>query len=132
MSLPSGSERCVHGLDPRFCSLCQKPARGAGLSFAAAAASRVTLPEILAFLNDEEIRATYGAVAGVLGLVPRSLGAALGEKRPEVSWVVNAESQLPTDYDQSQIHASLFRRSDVIGSANELLLRMSAWKRRRR
>ena len=124
------TERCVHGLDPRFCALCQKPARGAPLSFAAGA-SRVTLAEILAFLNEEEIRATYGAVAGVLGLVPRSLGAALGAKRPDASWVVNAESHLPTDYDQSQIHVSLFRRPDVIASPNELLLRMSAWKARR-
>jgi alkylated DNA nucleotide flippase Atl1 len=121
--------RCVHGLDPRFCSLCQKAAGTHGSSLAAA---RVTLPEILAFLNEKEIRATYGAVAGVLGLPPRSLGAALGSRRPEASWIVNAESELPTDYDHTHIHPALFRRSEVIRTQYELVLRMSAWKTRRR
>ena len=42
-------ERCVHGLDGRFCSLCNKPERASGKDAA-------TLAEILAFLNHERVR----------------------------------------------------------------------------
>jgi len=69
------AERCVHGLDRRFCALCNKRELPGGKDAA-------TLDEILAFLNDEQVRATYGAVAEVLGVIPRSMGARLGTKRP--------------------------------------------------
>ena len=48
--------------------------------------------EILEFLNRHRVRATYGAVADLLGVLPRGVGAMLGEKRPEASWVVNAQT----------------------------------------
>ena len=36
------------------------------------------LGEIIRFLNQAKVRATYGAVARVLGVVPQSMGARLG------------------------------------------------------
>jgi hypothetical protein len=36
-----------------------------------------SLDEILEFLNDEQVHATYAAVAEVLGVIPRSLGVRL-------------------------------------------------------
>ena len=101
------AERCVHGLDARFCSLClgqhSAPARPR------AALGNARLDEILRFLNANQIRATYGAVGEVVGVIPRALGVALGHRCPEASWVVNAANGVPTGH--------------------ELLLRMAAWKR---
>ena len=119
------AERCVHGLDRRFCALCNKRELPGGKDAA-------TLDEILAFLNDEQVRATYGAVAEVLGVIPRSMGARLGTKRPEASWIVSAADGLPTDYSQAETHQDLFRRNEIIGSGSRLALRVSAWRTRRR
>jgi hypothetical protein len=94
-------------------------------------AGAVGLTEILQFLNDEQIRATDGAVAGVLGVPARSIGAALGTRRAEASWVVNADTDLPTDYDPAECHPALLARPDIIRTANELTLRLSIWKARR-
>jgi hypothetical protein len=67
------AQRCVHGMDARFCSLCNKPQRGHGRgAMPTGAIGVVTLPEILEFLNHQQIRASYGAVAEVLGLAPRA------------------------------------------------------------
>jgi hypothetical protein len=121
--------RCVHGLDSRFCAVCNKVSafgrpRGAiGLA---------TLSEILEFLNAEEVRATYGAVAGLLGVIPRGLGAQLGPHTPERSWIVNADTGLPTDYTQDERHRALMRRGEIISSGMELAMRMTAWKSRLR
>jgi len=116
---------CVHGLDSRFCSICNRPSPFAAL---APRGQRVTLVRILEFLNHEQIRATDGAVADALGVPARSMGTALGARRPEASWIVAADSGLPAGYDQTEMHPALFTRQDVIRSANELLLRMSASK----
>ena len=47
-----------------------------------------TAQAILDALNREKIRATYGAVADVLGIPAGSVGQILGMRRPEASWVV--------------------------------------------
>ena len=41
------------------------------------------LDEIITFLNKSRVRATYGAVAQILGVVPRSMGARLGRHNIE-------------------------------------------------
>ena len=51
-----------------------------------------TLEEIVQYLNEEQIRATYGAVAGIVGGIAQGIGARLGERRRQASWVVNASS----------------------------------------
>jgi len=88
------------------------------------------LDEVLRFLNSEQIRATYGAVAGVVGGIPQSIGARLGHRRPEASWVVNANTKLPTGYAPAEMHPALRRTQDVIESGSELRQRMARWKER--
>ena len=118
--------RCVHGMDQRFCAICNRksPARPRG------AIADTTIEEILRFLDDEQVRATYGAVAELLNVVPRSLGARLGERRPEASWIVSADNGLPAGYTQNDMHPSLMRRSEIITSGRLLALRMTTWKSR--
>lgn len=116
---------CVHGIDSRFCSVCN---RGLGASRGRVSSGDVTLDEILRFLNDQQIRATYGAVAEVLGVAPRGLGTLLGSRRPEASWVVNASNGLPTDYTQDESHPSLLASADVISTGRALILRLAAWR----
>src|SRR5262249_27637835 len=104
----SDQMNCVHGLDARFCAVCTRtaiPRRGSLAS--------VTLEEILRFLNDTKVRATYGAVAEVLGVVPRSMSARLGPHRPEASWIVSGENGLPTDYSEDEWHPELLSRGEI-------------------
>jgi hypothetical protein len=117
--------QCVHGMDTRFCSICNRnqgsrPLRGS--------VATTSLPEILQFLNDQQIRATYGAVAEVLGLGPRSMGVSLGPRTVEASWIVNGATGLPTDYSQQEMHPSLLRHNEIIKSGIELTLRLTPWK----
>ena len=128
----SGS-RCVHGMDVRFCALCNRtrPARPA--SSRPAPSGDVDLTEIVRFLNEEKVRATYGAVADLIGGIARGVGArltAIYSMSPEASWVVNAETGRPTGYDQSQWHPDLFSKNSIIRTGSELAMRMSLWKRR--
>jgi hypothetical protein len=118
------TQRCVHGIDRRFCAICNRTTKTRPVR----AIADTTLEEILRFLNDQQVRATYGAVAEILNVPPRSVGAQLGERRPEASWVVNAENALPTGYRQDEMHPSLVSRSEVISSGTALAMRMAAWK----
>jgi len=122
--------RCVHGLDVRFCSICNTRGQDGSITPRPAVVPDSNLAEILRFLNEEQVRATYGAVGEVLGVVSRSLGAVLGHRRPEASWIVNAESGLPTGYDQAEWHPALFSKSPIIRTGSELAMRMSLWGRR--
>ena len=65
---------CIHGLDARFCATCNRQDK----SKSRTAVGNISLEEILTFLNDEQVRATYGAVAEVLGVVPRAMATLLG------------------------------------------------------
>jgi hypothetical protein len=120
--------RCVHGIDGRFCAVCNKVS---AFGRPRGAIGSATLPQILEFLNTEQIRATYGAVAGLLGVIPRGMGAQLGPHTPERSWIVNADTGLPTDYRQDEIHLALMRSDEIISSGMELAMRMTAWRNRR-
>ena len=118
---------CIHGIDARFCAACNRTKT----SSASGAPGRATLDEVLAFLNDQQIRATSAAVAEVIGVVPRALGGQLGPRRPEASWVVSAENELPTHYDQAEWHPALLSRGEVIKSGRELTLRMTIHRGKR-
>ena len=83
-----------------------------------------TVEQILDFLNTERVRATYGAVAEVLGITPRSVGVQLGSRRPKASWVVNAGTGEPTGYDAEERHSLLYEHAEIIGTGAELLRRM--------
>ena len=86
-------------------------------------AEKLSITAILDFLGREKIRATYGAVAGVLGTSPQSIGRMLGDRRPEVSWVVNAKG-CPTGYVSHEMHPDLFSKGEIIATSGELLERM--------
>jgi hypothetical protein len=122
--------RCIHGLDSRFCAVCNRNATRRTTAPSSAAAG-TGLPEILTFLNESKSRATYGAIATVLGVPPRSIGTMLGTRRPEASWVVNADTGLPTDYEQSDWHPDLLASSDVIRTGHELTLQLTLWRKKK-
>ena len=86
------------------------------------------LDEIIRFLNDQRVRATYGAVADVLGVIPISMGARLGDPFPEASWIVSAKSGLPTGYSPEQRHPSLLQQRSVIRQGSQLRERLEAWR----
>ena len=113
-------------MDSRFCAICNKVSRG-GFR-ASPGANDTTLADILLFLNEARTRATYGAVASVLGLPSRSMGTVLGARRPEASWVVNSETGLPTDYEPADWHPDLFAISSVIRTGRELTLHLALWR----
>jgi alkylated DNA nucleotide flippase Atl1 len=119
---------CIHGIDSRFCAVCNKTPKVAASRHAV---GNVSLEEILRFLNEEQVRATYGAVAEVVGLSPRAMGAVLGPHRPEASWIVNASNGLPADYSEDQWHSALLSRAEIINSGRLLTLRLSVWKKSR-
>jgi hypothetical protein len=116
---------CVHGIDSRFCANCNKIQKAPRSRNSVAAMS---LDDILRFLNEEQVRATNGAVAEVLGVIPRSMGARLGPRRPEASWIVNAYNGLPTDYGQDEWHPALLSQAEIITSGRVLALRLSKWR----
>jgi alkylated DNA nucleotide flippase Atl1 len=115
-------------MDTRFCAICSCASRTAP---SGGAAGRVALADVLAFLNRAKVRATYGAVAEVVGVPARSLGGLLGERRTEASWIVSAATGLPTDYSAGDVHPDLLASADVISSGRELLLRLAADQQRR-
>ena len=84
------------------------------------------LTQILKALNGRKQRATYGAVAGVLGVANQDLGNHLGPRRPWASWVVRAEGGKggkpgqPTGYEDWQKHPALTRHAKVLCRADEL------------
>ncbi len=82
------------------------------------------LADIVAFLNKNHVRATYGAVAQILGVAPRSMGARLGPRHIEASWIVSAGTGLPTGYSPSEIHPDLNTSSPLIRTGDDLRERM--------
>ena len=76
--------------------------------------------QILDALNAARVRATYGAVAQVLGIHPLSVAKHLGVRRPEASWVVSARSGLPSGYAASERHDNLLDNSKIIRTGDEL------------
>jgi hypothetical protein len=91
----------------------------------------LTLDEVVRFLNSEQIRATYRAVAEVVGGIPQGVGGRLGTRRPEGSWVVNAKSGLPSGYSIEQCHPALLLKSQVISTGAELTRQYEQWRHRR-
>jgi hypothetical protein len=83
------------------------------------------MDKIVAFLNAEHRRATYGAIGESLGLPAQTAGGMLGQRRAEASWIVSAETLEPTDYGAGDEHAALHERPEVITTGLELLRRMS-------
>ena len=79
---------------------------------------------VLAALQHEKVRCTYGALADYIGANPRHISTYLSPKRPEASWVVNKKTGLPTGYEPFQMHPDLQAQEKVIdqGKGIEQLL----------
>jgi len=83
------------------------------------------IDRIVALLERHSQRATYGAVAGVLGRNPRSLMQGR-EKCPRNSWVVSGATHFPTGYASREMHPQLGNNTAVLTSTNDL----AAWIRK--
>ena len=77
------------------------------------------LTNLLHQLQDARQRATYGAVAGVVNAVPMFLMS----NRPRNhlhSWVVNAQTGLPTHYEPEDMHPDMLATDRVLKTEEEL------------
>ena len=71
------------------------------------------LMHVLLALQKGKTRATYGAVAGLLGGSARSIMK--GRPRdPLHSWVVSKQTGMPSGYEEEQRHEDLLSNSRVI------------------
>lgn len=77
------------------------------------------MDEILDTLDQARQRATYGAVAAIVGSSPRTLMAGRERDRRH-SWVVSRKSGQPTGYEPDQMHPELMRSERVIETREEL------------
>jgi hypothetical protein len=78
-----------------------------------------TLDQIVDLLNTHHQRATYGAVAALLGKTPRSLMQGC-RKDWRHSWVVNKGTGLPGEYPKGMIHPAIDARDEVLDSEEVL------------
>jgi hypothetical protein len=79
----------------------------------------LSLDEIIDRLDQRGQRATYGAVANLLGQSPRSL-LKDRERERRCSWIVNRDTGLPTGYVDDLIDPRLRASGPVIGTGGEL------------
>jgi hypothetical protein len=79
----------------------------------------ITLDQVLDALDRNHQRATYGAVAAVLGDAPRTLmkGRARDQRH---SWVVSSQNNEPTGYTPDQTHPALREHEQVLKTKDEL------------
>jgi len=84
----------------------------------------MTIHQILAVLNKQKVRATYGAVGQVLGIFPRNVGKLLGQRRQEASWIVSATSGKPIGYSPSECHEDLYSNPTILRTGEQLLVIM--------
>ena len=93
----------------------QRTSNPEGLHMAAA-----TMDQILDALDTAHQRATYGAVAAVVGVSPRALMTGR-ERNQRHSWGVNLRSGLPTDYAAELVHPALTANATVLKTRDDLV-----------
>ena len=79
----------------------------------------LSLDQIVDLLDQHGQRATYGAVARLVGHSPRSLLKGR-ERGRRYSWIVNRETGRPSGYAEDQIDPRLSDSGPVIASETEL------------
>ena len=79
---------------------------------------KITL--VIDYLNAVTTRCTYNAAAQALGITPQALKKLIGERRPEISWLVNSGTGDPAGYTDEQKHPQLYRTNRIIKSAEVL------------
>ena len=83
---------------------------------------------LLNYLNQVKTRCTYNAAAEALGITPQAVKKLLGERRPEISWLVNSGTGEPAGYNDNEKHPELYRTKRIIKSA-EVLTRNLHWEK---
>ena len=77
------------------------------------------LDDILSALNARQQRATYSAVAALVGDTPRQLMR--GKPRaPDNSWIVSKSTGRPTGYADTDVHPQLLSNEKVLSTREEL------------
>lgn len=77
------------------------------------------LENVLATLGQHQQRATYSAVAELVGETPRSLMR--GKARtPEHSWIVSKTTGRPTGYADADVHPSLASNHTILATGQQL------------
>ena len=84
-----------------------------------------SLEDIVDLLDRQQQRATYGAVAGVLGRPATFLMSGI-PRSPRYSWIVNEKTLKPTGYTPEDTHPALERKKFVLLNQSEL----QAWLQR--
>ena len=77
------------------------------------------LDHIVELLDRQKQRATYGAVAGLLGKAPRSLMTGRPKDHAH-SWIVNQKSGTPSGFPAGEVHPALHARSRILQTPEEL------------
>lgn len=85
-------------------------------------ATAFTLDQVLDALDANHQRATYGAVAALLGKSPRTLMQGR-ERDARHSWVVRRQTGQPSGYDTALLHPELRSRDEILQTKEEL----SSW-----
>ena len=92
----------------------------------------ITAKETLDYLNDVEIRCTYGTFGELTSTPARSVAQKyLGEKRPKASWVVNSKTKKPTGYLPEEMHPHLFMNKEIISTGEEPSRRINEFQKRK-
>jgi hypothetical protein len=84
--------------------------------------------EVIDCLSSTKTRATYSAVASVLGCDPAAAAQYLGTRRPAASWIVNAETGEPTGYTRAQIDPDLYKATAIIRTGRDLGELIRQWR----
>jgi len=79
----------------------------------------LTLDGILEVLERHRQRATFGAVAGILGCEPRSLFNGY-VRSPKTAWVVSKATGMPTGTNKADYPPGLFENKLIIDAPDEL------------
>jgi len=80
---------------------------------------QLSLEDVVDFLDQRQLRATYGAVAEVVGRPATFLMTGI-PRGPRYSWIVNQKTLLPTGYAAEECHPALTKKSFVLKTGEEL------------
>jgi len=102
---------CLVGLISFFITKSQVLTRGKLMNW--------NVTSIVKVLNRKKFRATYGAVAKIVGCNARSVMKGLPNSY-EYSWVVRGDNNLPTGYRPEDLHPDLLKIPAVVRDSKQL------------
>lgn len=81
--------------------------------------ANLEIDQIVALLQKHKQRATYGALAGLVGRLPLAVMQGRAKCRRD-SWIVSASTGLPTDYPASEIDPDLRASARILATSEDL------------